>query len=188
MTAQISQWQDLAAHHDSPGPPEPPAELLLELPDHVQEQLHTGTRPIAVLPEAIFKALTICFQQNLHQERMALLLGTAYTLPDPEKRLLLIVEEILPIEATQATKVHVTMTPQSWPELWAILAHRTDITILGWAHSHPGHGAFFSAEDRRTQALWFSQPWHIGIVVDPSTGATAAFAGPEAEPAAFSIF
>ncbi len=36
--------------------------------------------------------------------------------------------------------------------------------IVGWYHSHPGLGAFFSATDRRTQAAFFPHPYSVGWV------------------------
>lgn len=36
----------------------------------------------------------------------------------------------------------------------------------GWVHSHPHYGVFFSEMDRQTQRSW-SEPYALGIVVDP---------------------
>jgi proteasome lid subunit RPN8/RPN11 len=51
--------------------------------------------------------------------------------------------------------------------------------IVGWYHSHPGLGAFFSATDRRTQAAFFAQPYSIGWVLDPVLDDEAFFVGRE---------
>jgi len=56
-----------------------------------------------------------------------------------------------------------------------------DAVILGWAHGHVGHGARYSATDRKNQATW-TQPHAIGIVVDPfHPEGLAVYRGPEAE-------
>ena len=39
--------------------------------------------------------------------------------------------------------------------------------ILGWYHSHPGFTAFMSGTDIATHQEYFSQPYHISIVIDP---------------------
>ena len=50
--------------------------------------------------------------------------------------------------------------------------------IIGWYHSHPGLGAFFSATDRNTQAAFFTNAYSIGWVIDPSDDTHACFVGP----------
>jgi proteasome lid subunit RPN8/RPN11 len=51
--------------------------------------------------------------------------------------------------------------------------------IVGWYHSHPGLGAFFSATDRRTQAAFFPHPYSVGWVLDPELDDEAFFVGRE---------
>jgi proteasome lid subunit RPN8/RPN11 len=51
--------------------------------------------------------------------------------------------------------------------------------IVGWYHSHPGLGAFFSATDRRTQAAFFPHPYSVGWVLDPLLDDEAFFVGRE---------
>jgi proteasome lid subunit RPN8/RPN11 len=40
-------------------------------------------------------------------------------------------------------------------------------TVVGWYHSHPDLGAFFSGTDRSTQRAFFNQSHGLGLVVDP---------------------
>lgn len=56
--------------------------------------------------------------------------------------------------------------------------------VVGWYHSHPGLGAFFSHTDRRTQRAFFPHAYSVGWVVDPIAGESAWFVGPEALPPA----
>lgn len=53
--------------------------------------------------------------------------------------------------------------------------------IVGWYHSHPGLGAFFSATDCSTQAAFFNQAYSVGWVIDPSDDSHACFVGPESQ-------
>lgn len=53
--------------------------------------------------------------------------------------------------------------------------------IVGWYHSHPGLGAFFSATDRRTQRAFFPHPYSVGWVRDPLHGEECWFVGAESE-------
>jgi proteasome lid subunit RPN8/RPN11 len=61
-------------------------------------------------------------------------------------------------------------------------ALRPGEVVVGWYHSHPGIGAFFSDTDRRTQAGFFAQPFSLGWVIDPQRAEQAWFVGPQAQP------
>jgi proteasome lid subunit RPN8/RPN11 len=54
--------------------------------------------------------------------------------------------------------------------------------IVGWYHSHPDLGAFFSSTDRRTQAAFFGHAWSVGWVMDPVRREDAYFVGPDCVP------
>jgi proteasome lid subunit RPN8/RPN11 len=76
----------------------------------------------------------------------------------------------------------VNASPESAVATKAIL-HRVypDGIDGGWAHSHTGIGAFFSAIDRVNQRQW-TQPHSLGIVVDPiGVPTVAVFRGPDSE-------
>ncbi len=49
--------------------------------------------------------------------------------------------------------------------------------VVGWYHSHPNLGAFFSGTDRMNQKANFSSPFHIGLVYDPVREELASFRG-----------
>jgi proteasome lid subunit RPN8/RPN11 len=51
--------------------------------------------------------------------------------------------------------------------------------VVGWYHSHPGLGAFFSHTDRRTQRAFFAHAYSVGWVLDPQGGESAWFVGPD---------
>jgi hypothetical protein len=53
--------------------------------------------------------------------------------------------------------------------------------IVGWYHSHPGLGAFFSTTDRRTQRAFFPHRFSVGWVRDPVHGDECWFVGAESE-------
>jgi hypothetical protein len=52
--------------------------------------------------------------------------------------------------------------------------------VVGWYHSHPNLGAFFSGTDRKTQRSFFSQRYSLGLVADPVRSEEAWFVGPDA--------
>ena len=55
---------------------------------------------------------------------------------------------------------------------------RSNQFVVGWFHSHPNLGAFFSGTDRRTQAAFFSERYKLGWVIDPIRTEEAWFIGP----------
>ncbi len=95
---------------------------------------------------------------------------------------LVLVEEALPADQhVERSSVHVTFRPEAWDVLSRELDRRSPETVVvGWYHSHPSLGAFFSGTDRQTQRGAFRADWQIGVVVDPHRDEIAAFRGPEA--------
>jgi proteasome lid subunit RPN8/RPN11 len=47
--------------------------------------------------------------------------------------------------------------------------------LLGWYHTHPALGVFFSAQDAATHRAMFPWPRHIGLVLDPVAGDAGVF-------------
>lgn len=53
-------------------------------------------------------------------------------------------------------------------EIWNQLAGRNhEDLVVGWYHSHPNLGAFFSGTDRKTQKAFFNHAYSLGWVIDP---------------------
>ena len=80
------------------------------------------------------------------------------------------------VPARQHTQspVFLEMDPSVWQESRALAPQ---LKIVGWYHSHPDLGAFFSSTDRNTQHDFFRLPHQIGLVIDPFRQETACFAG-----------
>ena len=55
-----------------------------------------------------------------------------------------------------------------WTEMLEIKDSQFDnLRIVGWFHSHPGHGIFFSSKDIFIQQGYFNLPWQIAMIYDP---------------------
>lgn len=57
-------------------------------------------------------------------------------------------------------------------ESWAALVKQQEtefpnLRIVGWYHTHPGFGIFYSETDNKSQKTYFPHPWRVGIVIDP---------------------
>ncbi len=61
-----------------------------------------------------------------------------------------------------------TFTHESWTSMLAELdAQYPGAEIVGWYHSHPGHGIFLSRHDEFIHRHFFPAAWQFAIVVDP---------------------
>lgn len=70
----------------------------------------------------------------------------------------------------------VRFDPSAFPKLFAELDDQGfDYILVGWYHSHPGHTCFLSRTDLETQTKFFSQPYHVAVVVDPVNEEARAF-------------
>jgi proteasome lid subunit RPN8/RPN11 len=83
----------------------------------------------------------------------------------------------VPAESPSRSSVHFTFTTETWIALTQLVEDRfPDSYMVGWYHSHPRLGVFFSAQDNDVHRVVFNQPWHVALVLDPSA-AQAGFFG-----------
>ena len=84
--------------------------------------------------------------------------------------------EAVPAARTEADRGHVTFSHQSWEEIYSYLdSLAQDLQIVGWYHTHPGFGVFFSHHDRFIQENFFASPGQLGVVIDPVTRMVGSF-------------
>ncbi len=75
-----------------------------------------------------------------------------------------------------ATSVRVKFQPEAMEKLFASIDEcGFSYLVVGWYHSHPGHGCFLSPTDVDTQRAMFSKPYHSAIVIDPLRREVEAF-------------
>ena len=92
---------------------------------------------------------------------------------------LVVLVDAVPAAAGRNSRVSVEMGA----EIWGRVNERVSDTILvvGWYHSHPHLGAYFSATDRGTQRAFFNNPYSVGWVIDPAGHDNKVYVGREAE-------
>jgi proteasome lid subunit RPN8/RPN11 len=94
---------------------------------------------------------------------------------------LICVDECWPMPHAQSTRASVTATHQSWAaalvrlDLLRAQMPDHDWRIVGWYHSHPGFGIFLSGVDQAAHRTYFTQPWHVALVIDPYSDAEGWF-------------
>jgi proteasome lid subunit RPN8/RPN11 len=97
-----------------------------------------------------------------------LLLGKVFKVPftgSAKYPWITLVEKSLPSHEYRNSSVSLRMGTEVWTRASALL--QSGLMIVGWYHSHPNLGVFFSGTDRATQAAFFNHPYALGLVVDP---------------------
>lgn len=105
-----------------------------------------------------------------------LLLGESIEWPSHRSDYPYSTEVSLAVPAKQLSNSPVSLTMDA--SVWNVARIQAPhLKVIGWFHSHPDLGAFFSGTDRNTQRNFFRLPHQIGLVVDPFREETACYAG-----------
>ncbi len=149
---------------------------------------------VCVLVESsVLEAIHNHLGQTLH-EQGGLLIGEVFGGGEESgQRKIASVRVIMITEAIASTDfdasaISLRMQSGIWTEARSRLGEQR--LIVGWYHSHPDLGAFFSSTDRRTQAAFFPHPYSLGWVIDPIRSEQAWYLGAHSEaikPSQFSV-
>ena len=114
---------------------------------------------------------------SLDKEVAGVLIG-----PQPEKqpdgRYLVHIVDTIIAKHTRMHGASVTYTPESWRYINDKLAERypdESAVIVGWYHTHPGFGIFLSGMDLFIHQNFFTQKWHVAMVLDPQARRSGFF-------------
>jgi len=168
-----------------------PAAELVERPDPTDEEGWSllklgqpGGQQRVFMAYACLKQMLAHTQRNLDTEVGGILLGQVFR---STKGLVTVLTEAIAAARTDAGLGHVTFSHETWAELYQYLESLApDADIVGWYHTHPGFGVFFSSQDQFIQENFFGGPGQVGIVVDPVADSLLLFASHEGEAAACS--
>ncbi|WP_445177703.1 Mov34/MPN/PAD-1 family protein [Pseudomonas sp. McL0111] len=95
-----------------------------------------------------------------------LLLGSVVSSNDFESGVAIVnIEDSIESLEFDSTSVSLNMGSTVWQR--ANAAKSSSSFVVGWYHSHPNLGAFFSGTDRKTQRDFFNQKYSVGLVIDP---------------------
>ena len=129
---------------------------------------------LAFARTALVDALTCVAGAEL--ERGGLLIGEPFV--DTQGAIELVhIRAAVVSEDDESSAISLRMSARVWAAAQARLEPHE--RVVGWFHSHPGIGAFFSQTDRATQAGFFREPYSVGWVIDPERGEHAWFIGPD---------
>ena len=149
-----------------------------QLPAPTAEWLRHGNTPAESQPVVLLHQ-TALLQINAHSrsrldcELGGALLGHAYRY---KTGVVVEVRAALPAVSSDHGPVHFTFSADSWARLHRDrTAHYPQLDIVGWFHTHPDLGVFYSSDDVVVHSAAFTQPWHAGLVVDPVRQEAAFF-------------
>jgi proteasome lid subunit RPN8/RPN11 len=144
--------------------PARPGEIYFRPAEHVEVT-------VCFRPAAWAALLQHCDESNQHgNEICGLLVGTvAGPVRDGRTdQYSLEATDILRLESSDASGAHVSADPETWARIDEQMQQPrfTGKDRLGWYHTHPTQGVFFSGSDRNFHAV-FNRPFQFALVVDP---------------------
>jgi proteasome lid subunit RPN8/RPN11 len=71
-------------------------------------------------------------------------------------------------KATKGNRTEITFTADTWASILVVQQREyPQYRIVGWYHTHPGHGVFLSDKDLAIHNNFFRETDHLALVVDP---------------------
>lgn len=98
-------------------------------------------------------------------EMGGLLIGSVHNLAGDADQFVIAVADFVQSVKYDSTGVSLRMDTDVWERARMKAGDRQ--SVIGWYHSHPNLGVFFSGTDRRTQRAFFNHPHCVGLVIDP---------------------
>ncbi len=154
-------------------------ELFPRLPDAEATRVESCcAEGVVIVVDAQARAAAERHLAGSFDEQGGLLVGEAFSGNDGSILAVLVRSGVAALEFA-SSGVSLRMESGVWTR--AREALRSGELIVGWYHSHPGLGAFFSGTDRTTQRAFFPHPFSVGWVRDPLRGEECWFVGGESE-------
>lgn len=144
-------------------------------------RIERGNEPLEIyLAPAVRAELLAHARQEPRREVGGVLVGGCYRFSETDNRVYVEIVGSLRAAHTQGSAIHLTFTPDSWSQLHNDLQeYYPGSAIVGWYHTHPGHGVFLSPDDRFVQNHWFAHDYQLALVVDHLRGEAGFFVGAE---------
>lgn len=120
--------------------------------------------PRVLVTQTALQQIEAHSRSNVKTEVGGALLGYAYR---HNEQLFVEVRAAIPAISPDHGPVHFTFTADVWVQLHHDRAAYPDLEIVGWFHTHPDLGVFFSADDLVVHSAAFRQTWQVALVVDP---------------------
>jgi proteasome lid subunit RPN8/RPN11 len=130
-----------------------------------------------LIDESALRATQAHALSSLQREVAGVLVGRRPE-KQPDGRYLVHIFDTIVALHTVMQGASVTYTPESWRYLNDTLAERypdETAVMVGWYHTHPGFGVFLSGMDLFIHQNFFTQIWHVAMVLDPRARTSGFF-------------
>lgn len=146
--------------------------------EYMRLMLASSPSVYVIFPEQVRNSVL----QHLKQapvELGGLLIGSVYRQTESAEStpLIIDIQRAVPCTEAESTGVSLRMETSVWKEAGQYIGGTS--MIVGWYHSHPNLGVFFSGTDRTTQRNFFKSDFSLGLVVDHIRKEEAWFIGAE---------
>lgn len=139
-----------------------------------------------IVSQAALQQIDSHGRSNLYTELGGALLGRAY---HHQEQVFVEIQAALPVVSADHGPVHFTFTADTWSQLRQDREQKyPNLEIVGWFHTHPNLGVFYSGDDVVVHSAAFTLPWHVGLVVDPGRNEACFFGWDNGELVAFPGF
>ena len=99
-----------------------------------------------------------------HVEHGAFLLGK-YIQTDSGQYTITI-DQLVVVEAEQQSISNIQFGSEAWLTLDTAMEDNPEVKIVGWFHTHPGHGIFLSRDDLNVSYTYFNKPYQLALLLD----------------------
>ena len=118
-----------------------------------------------IMGQAALAQIDAHSRSNLRTELGGALLGRAYR---SNGQVYVSVEAAVPAVSGDHGPLHFTFNADTWNQLRQDRERNyPNLEMVGWFHTHPNLGVFYSGDDVVVHSAAFTLPWHVGLVVDP---------------------
>ncbi len=178
VTGNDARIKARAAHADIERLPERDT-ALRSLPFQFRgAQLGPNQPRVVLFPQAV-DMMAAHALGDVRSEVGGVLLGSAFR---KAGELFVEVQAALPAQTDDHGPIHFTFNADAWAQIHRDRAEKhPELDIVGWFHTHPGLGIFFSGDDVVVHSAAFVLPWHVAMVIDPLSKRLGCFAWDEGE-------
>lgn len=137
-------------------------------PDSVVPDVFMSRESIAELDRFVRDQGVSTFSEEEDQlpEIGGLLMGKV-AFDQKEEQYYVSIEEFAPIEAAAQDEISLEFSNQSLAKVFSKYEdEHPELALVGWFHTHPGHGLFLSKPDLRIQEGFFTRPYQFAMEMD----------------------
>lgn len=129
--------------------------------------------------KGVYDAILAHINETPHVESGGILVGQSFRTPD-RQTVFIIITAAIRQDSDNRSVGHFTVTHTEVQAARAMLeAHYPGYQVVGWYHSHPGHGVFLSGQDMTIVRSIYNASWQLALVIDPLQQIEGIFVGPE---------